>query len=519
MPSSAVMAEPTLPAMWNDLWWDYVASCTGNLIVGTLAPEGYENPDTTLAVYRGVTCPPDTLVGSNDDAEIEQRCTIGGRDCREDADCIFGCTGPGPQAGQYCATDYDCPGDSTCDTRLQGACDLTGAPCGLDADCHLGICENDPEAECDATDPELRCPDGTICATDDDCPNGGPCAPECGWREPNKPWRCLPIETCTTARCASNWAPASLVTVPVFEGEVYKIRLGGEYGSSPEGFISIECVPDDCNGNGDPDAWEIEQGLAEDCNQNGEPDSCDIESTDPDGNGTVSADCDGNGVPDECQISAEAVVDCSCVDPCYEGPFFCYVSPCAPDLNGNGIPDICDCGDGAVIWLDPPDGAVDARQPHPLYAPRPEQGLETFEVQAPGLGDRCWLLTETTESGSPNEISRIVDNGDGTFTIILNRPITPGELTQITYTSETGVTQTGCFAALPGDADGDRVATANDINYLIDCLNWMDSCPRWQADIDHSATGSARDILRLIDLLNGAGAFEVWMSRTVPACP
>jgi hypothetical protein len=54
----------------------------------------------------------------------------------------------------------------------------------------------------------------------------------------------------------------------------------------------------DCNSNDIPD--ECEPALA-DCNSNGVPDLCDVDSTDPDGDGDVSADVNGNNVPDECE--------------------------------------------------------------------------------------------------------------------------------------------------------------------------------------------------------------------------
>jgi hypothetical protein len=53
------------------------------------------------------------------------------------------------------------------------------------------------------------------------------------------------------------------------------------------------CDPD-CNGDAQPDAYEIQQGAA-DCNANGVPDTCDLAA------GT-STDQDGDGIPDECQL-------------------------------------------------------------------------------------------------------------------------------------------------------------------------------------------------------------------------
>ncbi|MCH8150017.1 MAG: hypothetical protein IH987_18900 [Planctomycetes bacterium] len=188
------------------------------------------------------------------------------------------------------------------------------------------------------------------------------------------------------------------------------------------------------------------------------------------------------------------------------------------------------CPEGTVAWLDPlvdpsqhPDGLVDARQPWPIGNPATVQGFQTFLVEAPMdfdtvTVDECWTLCETGDTGSRNAIESIVNHADGTFTLTLERPITPGELTTLTYTSDSGVSVTERFAALPGDANGDRLATASDISHLINCINLVTpvACDEWQTDIDHSNLTSGTDILRLIDLLNGAGSYEPWITQTVP---
>jgi len=120
------------------------------------------------------------------------------------------------------------------------------------------------------------------------------------------------------------------------------------------GGISLDIdgngVPDecqiDCDKNGEPDSWQIAQGYAFDCNQdgipdhcqidcngNGIPDDCDLDPTDPDGDGFYSMDCDANGMPDECDP------DCNLNDI----PDACDIaSGTSQDCNENGIPDTCD---------------------------------------------------------------------------------------------------------------------------------------------------------------------------------
>lgn len=75
--------------------------------------------------------------------------------------------------------------------------------------------------------------------------------------------------------------------------------------------VPDDCDPD-CDNDGEPDAYEIQQGEG-DCDSDGTPDAC-----------QDSSDCNGNGVSDNCDIADGSVQDC----------------------NGNGVPDSCDISDG-----------------------------------------------------------------------------------------------------------------------------------------------------------------------------
>jgi hypothetical protein len=61
---------------------------------------------------------------------------------------------------------------------------------------------------------------------------------------------------------------------------------------------------------------------------------------------------------------------------------------------------------------------------------------------------------------------------------------------------------------LPGDVNADLVAGPLDILALIDHLNGLKNLPVWSTDIDRSGQTNPQDILREVDVLNGAGAFE-----------
>lgn len=190
------------------------------------------------------------------------------------------------------------------------------------------------------------------------------------------------------------------------------------------------------------------------------------------------------------------------------------------------------CPSGEVRWIDPPNHVVDARQPHAVDDQGLLQGIAELTVEAPaGAEDPCcWTVCETrcnTPLHPPYEqamqrsaIVAVVDHGDSAYSITLQRPITPGEITNITYTDGSGGETTGFFTSHPGNVDGDGSTAPSDILRLIDYLNGVDTAPWgvYSEDIDHSGQWGPPDILRTIDLLNGAGAFHPWLNTPRPQC-
>ena len=180
-----------------------------------------------------------------------------------------------------------------------------------------------------------------------------------------------------------------------------------------------------------------------------------------------------------------------------------------------------------VIWLDPPGGVVDARQPHAIADSAELEGIETMLVAARSDAHEVgqWSFCETDVHGVPNDIAGIEAGanglyplGDGLHTIRLDRPISPGATNAITYDDDHG-TSTGVFKSHPANVNGDAVADVADIGSLIDCCLNETCTPTWgnySCDIDRSGKVGAADLLRLIDLLNGADTFAPWMASDLP---
>ena len=286
---------------------------------------------------------------------------------------------------------------------------------------------------------------------------------------------------------AQDWVQIFYDDVPLTE---YPWSAGG-------GSMNLAAI--DLYGPGDGyyhDDLSLFVPLTTDCNATDVPDECDIA-------GGPRRDCNDNGIPDECDIDFDISDD-------VEPPF--------------GIPDECaPCPPGSVTFVDPPDGVVDARQPHPPGNPGNRQGIDTIEVEGPAGMDEpsCWWLCETSEDGAKNTIAGVDDNGDGTFTVNLQRAISTGAVTAVVYAADDDVTHWGEFTSHPAHVDSDTpTSNDDDILVLIDVLagNMVSPWGVYSEDADQSGLTAPADILRVIDLLNGAPQFDQWLGTTLPNC-
>ncbi len=188
--------------------------------------------------------------------------------------------------------------------------------------------------------------------------------------------------------------------------------------------------------------------------------------------------------------------------------------------------DMCvNCPVGALNWIDPPADVVDARRPHAPDSATPLEGITTFNVLGPqGVDQDCWVLCETGNTGTPNEIVDISEVA-GNYTITLDRPITPGEVTTISYNDVEGGLTTGVFTSHPGNTNGADDAGPTDVSDLVDALDNPGLLP-WELfskDMDRSGVVTPLDILTAVNLLNGADAYEAWNGTPLPVpgrdCP
>lgn len=245
-----------------------------------------------------------------------------------------------------------------------------------------------------------------------------------------------------------------------------------------------------------------------------------------------SGDCCGGSNTPGCSNRACCELVCQC------DPYCCEVEwddSCAT-VGTKGecgaallCPTLCNpqCPQGIIRWLDPPASLFDARRPHSRDSTSPTEGLQTLRMEAPNGADRleCWSVCETSVIGVPNRVTSILRNADRTWSLTLLRPITRGAITKVTYRDDLRDKQSLALTSHPGNVDADIVAGAGDVNALLNELRGVPNLPPGpqSRDIDRSGFPTPADVLELIDLLNGAGAYTPWNNTPKPAlngkCP
>jgi len=197
------------------------------------------------------------------------------------------------------------------------------------------------------------------------------------------------------------------------------------------------------------------------------------------------------------------------------------------------------CGDGTITGSDPADGTRDSRQPHPVndcsLAARQGIGSEDEPIEitlseSGAGGVLCWQLCETgieaVDTGescpslSANFVKSVTETSTGVYELVLDRPISAGEWTTISYLGDDSYVT---YASLPADAEADGQSASDDYTAIINYLNEVATPPYgvYSTDMDHSEAFNSSDALRLLDLLNGAGKFTSWYGATLPTntCP
>jgi hypothetical protein len=189
------------------------------------------------------------------------------------------------------------------------------------------------------------------------------------------------------------------------------------------------------------------------------------------------------------------------------------------------------CPEASIAQAEPPDNTVDARQPYAPDAPTLRQGIGSsaepivIALDPPVAGaEACFDLCETRPDpvDGDNMISTVTYLGNGEYEIVLDHPITVGAVTTIEYKADRSLVT---YTSHPANADGNTTADGGDVVSVIDCCleGTCQTAPgAHSCDIDHSGRPGPADMLRTIDLLNGATPYDPWSDTQRPvnlSCP
>lgn len=212
------------------------------------------------------------------------------------------------------------------------------------------------------------------------------------------------------------------------------------------------------------------------------------------------------------------------------------------DCDENGQGDLCDqlCG-GQIGWTTfPADGVVDAREDVDALSGVPAGITEL------GVAFSCFVGVPL--SGNPFGVADFMvtatDGAQNTviaaaspdlcllnYVLVLSDRLPLWEWTSVSTTAEelhTGnmsplsTVLVADVGVLPGDVDGNAISNSADVaalrNTLLNNLPWTAGLAL-SADIDRSGVLTALDLIREVDLLNGANTTRVWNGATLPPKP
>lgn len=169
-----------------------------------------------------------------------------------------------------------------------------------------------------------------------------------------------------------------------------------------------------------------------------------------------------------------------------------------------------------IVSTFPPNDAIDARQPTDLSGDNADGFTAidvTFDNDPAALTPADFTVSEAGGDGVPPGITSVTVTDVNTVTVEFDSIIEVDAWTTLTVNSTGESTRVGY---LPGDANGDGTSSASDVLALINGLNDQKDLAIYSSDIDRSGVAGAADVLRLIDLLNGAGAFDVFLGQQLP---
>lgn len=166
------------------------------------------------------------------------------------------------------------------------------------------------------------------------------------------------------------------------------------------------------------------------------------------------------------------------------------------------------------------NGQIDARQPFKPDGTRPTSRTKQVEFVFTTCTSKTlddFRVSETGMEMPPIAIDSITPANGDTFSVQFNRSISEQAWTTVQHLVTDDSIRIG---VLPGDVNADGISDSRDVASLIKGLS-DPNIPRTtlffqSLDIDRNFSYGPSDVLRLIDLLNGAGEYQVYYGVSLP---
>lgn len=158
-----------------------------------------------------------------------------------------------------------------------------------------------------------------------------------------------------------------------------------------------------------------------------------------------------------------------------------------------------------VVASAPPAGSINAR-----HAIRPGIGWDravlTFDASTESLKPSDFAVEDGTHT--PPSVQRVVPDGKR-ITVVLDRTISRGRWTTITYTASGTGTRLG---SLPGDTTGNGVLDRDDV-FAVLAASGDTAQPLYQIDVNGDGRRSIHDALQAIELLQDPNAYRTKLNH------
>jgi len=176
-----------------------------------------------------------------------------------------------------------------------------------------------------------------------------------------------------------------------------------------------------------------------------------------------------------------------------------------------------------LVSCNPAHCNEDARIPHDRLDPSNRLNANTIVLNysKPTAGMTAADFEMTVVPFQPGDIqpsiTLVTPNGNSA-TVVVNRRI---QQKRWYCFRDIGSDRRCCMGSLPGDVDNDRISLEGDMFKILDNLRGAVSPALVieKCDTDRSGPCTPADLLMVVDLLNGADAFDVYKGTQLEVCP